>query len=137
MIKLSQTRKSQIPVGSKVILLSQSICILWTHVVVLSNSFEQEIDSLKKELESLTAEMKSRAETFRREKAELVRQKDTERKQAVEEVQDQCERDYKQFTADHHDTLTLALKTAREQHSREKVYHTYFGFSRYQFGTAN
>lgn len=70
------------------ILLSQSICILWKHVVLLSNSFEQEIDSLKKELESLTAEMKSRAETFRREKAELVRQKDTERKLAVEEVQD-------------------------------------------------
>lgn len=74
--------------------------------------------------------MKSRSETFRREKTELVRQKDTERKQAVEEVQDQCERDYKQFTADHHDTLTLALKTAREQHSREKVYRTYSGFSR-------
>ena len=69
----------------------------------------------------MSAEMKSQVEKFRREKQDLVRQKDAERKRSVEEVQDQCERDYKQFTSDHHDTLTLALKTAREQHTREKV----------------
>ena len=83
--------------------------------------FLQEIESLKRDLESMSAEMKSQAEKFRREKQDLVRQKDAERKRSVEEVQDQCERDYKQFTSDHHDTLTLALKTAREQHTREKV----------------
>nr|XP_022305417.1 trichohyalin-like isoform X2 [Crassostrea virginica] len=81
---------------------------------------KEEIESLKRDLESMSAEMKSHAEKFRREKQDLVRQKDAERKRSVEEVQDQCERDYKQFTSDHHDTLTLALKTAREQHTREK-----------------
>ena len=83
--------------------------------------FLQEIESLKRDLESMSVEMKSQAEKFRREKQDLVRQKDAERKRSVEEVQDQCERDYKQFTSDHHDTLTLALKTAREQHTKEKV----------------
>ncbi|XP_048749329.2 centrosomal protein of 152 kDa-like isoform X2 [Ostrea edulis] len=82
---------------------------------------KEEIETLKKDLESLTIQLKSREEKFRREKSELIRQKDVERKRAVEEVQDQCEKDYQQFTSDHHDTLTLALKTARDQHNKEKM----------------
>ena len=51
----------------------------------------------------------------------LVRTKEQERRQAVQEVQDQCEADYKTFLNEHQDTLNKALKAAREQFARDKV----------------
>ena len=76
---------------------------------------------MKSDLDKINKEIKEKEERFHKEKCELVSVKDAERKRAVEEVEDQCEKDYKQFTADHHDTLTQALKTARDQHNKEKV----------------
>ena len=79
------------------------------------------METLKKDYDHVSDMLKEKEEIFRKEKGEIIAQKDAERKKAIQEVQDQCERDYKQLTADHHDTLTQNLKAAREQHTKEKV----------------
>lgn len=48
-------------------------------------------------------------------------QKDKERRQAILEVQEQCESDYRQFLQEHQDTLSKALKSTRLQFEQEKV----------------
>lgn len=53
------------------------------------------------------------------EKASVISSKDAERRQAVITAQDQCERDYRAFLDEHQDTLNKALKTAREEFSKE------------------
>jgi F0F1-type ATP synthase membrane subunit b/b' len=78
-------------------------------------------ETLKKEVETLTLQLKSQDEKFLRERSELIRQKDAERKRAVDEMQDECERDYQQFITKQQDRLTQTLKTAREGHAKEKV----------------
>ncbi|XP_033726371.1 nucleoprotein TPR-like [Pecten maximus] len=88
----------------------------------LSNSvLKEEMEVHKSQIARLQQEMKQKEETWQSDRAELTRLKDGERKRAMEEIQDQCERDYKNFTAEHHDTLTQALRAAREQHTREKT----------------
>ncbi|OWF36520.1 trichohyalin-like [Mizuhopecten yessoensis] len=86
-----------------------------------SNVLKEEIEVLKSQSDRLQQDLKQREETWQTERADLARLKDTDRKQAMEDIQDQCERDYKKFTAEHHDTLTQALRAAREQHTREKT----------------
>ena len=56
----------------------------------------------------------------------LIEQKDAERRKTLEELQDQNEKDYREFLSEHQNTLDKALKAAREQFSREKVcnFHT-------------
>ena len=56
------------------------------------------------------------------ERQKLIEQKDAERRKALEEIQDQNEKDYREFLSEHQNTLDKALKAAREQFSREKVY---------------
>ncbi|KAJ8306715.1 hypothetical protein KUTeg_015756 [Tegillarca granosa] len=82
---------------------------------------QEEIDKLESEKSQLQNDLRQKDESWIKEKEEIVRQKDVERKAAVAEVQDQCEKDYEQFTKDHHATLTQALKTARDQHNKEKT----------------
>ena len=55
------------------------------------------------------------------ERSELLSAKDSERRQAVSMAQDQCERDYREFLSEHQNTLNKALRTAREEFSKEKV----------------
>lgn len=59
--------------------------------------------------------------SLERELTSLARQKDAERRQAVLEVQEQCEQDYRHFLQEHQDTLNKALKSARMQFTQEKV----------------
>ena len=55
------------------------------------------------------------------EKEELLRQKEVEKRQAVNEIDDQHERDRKQLVEQHNDMLEKALKAAKEQFEKEKV----------------
>ncbi|KAL5019811.1 hypothetical protein ScPMuIL_002703 [Solemya velum] len=80
-----------------------------------------EIEALKLEITRFQKELEKRETDWAKEKEEVVHQKDEDRKRAIAEVQDQCERDYKKFMEDHHDTLTQALKSARDQHTKEKL----------------
>lgn len=52
----------------------------------------------------------------------MERQKDEERQQAVKQIQEQCDRDYRLFVDEHKDTLNKALKSARKQFDQEKVH---------------
>ena len=81
----------------------------------------QEIENHKQKTEALQAELLKREEDWHKEKQDLILQKDEERRKAVAAIQDQNEAEYKQFIAEHKDTLDHALKAAREQHSQEKV----------------
>ncbi|XP_069102444.1 trichohyalin-like isoform X3 [Argopecten irradians] len=88
----------------------------------LSNSvLKEEMEVLKTQISRLQQETKQKEDVWQTERTELTRLKDMERKRALEEIQDQCEKDYKKFTSEHHDTLTQALRAAREQHTREKT----------------
>ena len=81
----------------------------------------QEIESLKEKTESLQSELLKREDEWLKEKQDLIAQKEEERRKAVAVIQDQNEAEYKQFIAEHKDTLDHALKAAREQHTKEKV----------------
>ena len=81
----------------------------------------QEIESLKEKTESLQSELLKREDEWLKEKQDLIVQKEDERRKAVAVIQDQNEAEYKQFIAEHKDTLDHALKAAREQHTKEKV----------------
>lgn len=74
-------------------------------------------EKLKRDL-SQAIEAKERIEA---EMKVLNAQKDQQRKDAVAEVQEQCENDYRQFLQEHQDTLNKALKSARLQFAQEKV----------------
>ena len=69
----------------------------------------------------MQSELLRREEEWLKEKQDLIVQKDEERRKAVASIQDQNEAEYKQFIAEHKDTLDHALKAAREQHTKEKV----------------
>ena len=80
------------------------------------------------ERQQLTAEkcrieqkMANREEAWLTDKQQLLREKEAERKQAVAEVQAQCEQDYKDFLQEHQSILNDALKSARQQFAEEKV----------------
>ena len=98
--------------------LTRSTCIL------------QEIENLKQKTETLQSELLKREEDWLKEKQDLIILKDEERRKAVAVIQDQNETEYKQFIAEHKDTLDHALKAAREQHSQEKVRHESSGVAR-------
>ncbi|KAK3095207.1 hypothetical protein FSP39_011518 [Pinctada imbricata] len=83
--------------------------------------YKEEIESLKKDVDRMNQDIKEKEERLHKEKCDLIALKDAEKKHAVKEVEEQSEKDYKQFTADHHDTLTQALKAARDQHNKEKA----------------
>jgi hypothetical protein len=56
-----------------------------------------------------------------KEKEDILLQKDLERRQALDLLQEQTENEYKQFLEEHKDMLDKALKAAREQHNKDKV----------------
>ncbi len=74
-------------------------------------------------------ELSSEGRKWQAEKQTLLKQKDVERRQAVKEIQDQCETDYREFLSEHQDTLNKALKSAKEQFYKEKVRDFGSGFS--------
>ena len=76
---------------------------------------------MKQKTETLQSELLKREEDWLKEKQDIIAQKDEERRRALASIQDQNEAEYKQFIAEHKDTLDHALKAAREQHTKEKV----------------
>ena len=82
---------------------------------------KDEISNLKKDISRLTSDLRKKEERWSKEKKELVLFKDTERRKAEVDIQEQYEKDYRKFTSEHQETLSQALKSAREQHSHEKV----------------
>ena len=76
---------------------------------------------LRNEKERLERELSEARSNWLSERQKLVEQKDVERRKALEDVQDQNEKDYREFLNEHQNTLDKALKAAREQFSREKV----------------
>ena len=76
---------------------------------------------LRNEKERLEHELSEARSSWLSERQKLIEQKDVERRKALEEVQDQNEKDYREFLNEHQNTLDKALKAAREQFSREKV----------------
>ena len=76
---------------------------------------------LRNEKERLEHELSEARSNWLLERQKLVEQKDVERRKALEDVQDQNEKDYREFLGEHQNTLDKALKAAREQFSREKV----------------
>ena len=81
----------------------------------------QEVEAGRKEKAAAEKELSSRMTHWQEERHQLIHSKDTERQKAIQEVRDECEKDYKQFVADHSDTLSSALRAARHEFSREKV----------------
>ena len=76
---------------------------------------------LRNEKERLEHELSEARSNWLSERQKLVEQKDVERRKALEDVQDQNEKDYREFLNEHQNTLDKALKATREQFSREKV----------------
>lgn len=83
--------------------------------------FFQEIENLKQKLDSAHSELLEKEKAWLKEKEDLLLQKDLERRRDLDKLQDQSEAEYKQFIEEHKDTLDKALRTAREQHNRDKV----------------
>ena len=77
----------------------------------------QKLETAEREKDAAEEELTSRTSQHQ----QLMKRKDTERQKAVQELRDECERDYKQFVADHGDTLSSALRAARHEFSNEKV----------------
>ncbi len=84
-------------------------------------SLLQELVKLRNEKQGLEQELATSQDKWLTERQKLVEQKDSERRKALEEIQEQNEQDYRDFLTEHQDTLNKALKTAREQFTREKV----------------
>ncbi len=78
---------------------------------------------MRNEKQSLEQELALSQDKWLTERQKLVEQKDSERRKALDEIQEQNEQDYRDFLTEHQDTLNKALKTAREQFTREKVHH--------------
>ena len=81
----------------------------------------QELEAGKREKAVTERELSSRLAQWKEERCQLIQSKDSERQKAIEELRDECKRDYQQFVADHSDTLSSALRAARQEFSREKV----------------
>ena len=81
----------------------------------------QESVKLRSEKERLEHELSTARHNWLSERQKLIEQKDAERRKALEEIQDQNEKDYREFLKEHQNTLDKALKAAREQFSKEKV----------------
>ena len=81
----------------------------------------QEVSQLEEDKAALEQELSAAEVRYQRERQQLLRGKEQERRQAVQDVQDQCEQDYKTFLNEHQHTLNKALKAAREQFARDKV----------------
>ncbi|XP_067653234.1 centrosomal protein of 152 kDa-like [Haliotis asinina] len=82
---------------------------------VTRSILEQEVATLKLEKTRLVNELKEKESTWLQDKQTLISQKEAERRQAVKEVAEQCERDYKAFMEEHQNTLTEALRNSRQQ----------------------
>ncbi|XP_071098914.1 centrosomal protein of 152 kDa-like [Haliotis cracherodii] len=82
---------------------------------VTRSILEQEVETLKLEKTRLVTELKEKESAWFQERQTLNSQKDAERRQAMKEVADQCERDYKAFMEEHQNTLTEALRNSRQQ----------------------
>ena len=82
---------------------------------------KKEIENLKSQLQSLQTELIEKEASWMKEKEDILLQKDLERRQALDVLQEQTENEYKQFLEEHKDMLDKALKAAREQHNKDKV----------------
>ncbi len=101
------------------------IAIAYTHGYIIFFCILQELVKLRNEKQGLEQELATSQDKWLTERQKLVEQKDSERRKALEEIQEQNEQDYRDFLTEHQDTLNKALKTARDQFTREKVCHNY------------
>ena len=81
----------------------------------------QKLESAGRERAAAQEELTSRMTQHLEERKALIKRMDSERQKAIQELRDECERDYKQFVADHGGTLSSALRAARQEFSNEKV----------------
>ncbi|XP_060584200.1 golgin subfamily A member 4-like isoform X2 [Ruditapes philippinarum] len=82
---------------------------------------KEEIDNLKSQLKGIQTELIEKEASWMKEKEDILLQKDLERRQALDLLQEQTENEYKQFLEEHKDMLDKALKAAREQHNKDKA----------------
>jgi hypothetical protein len=87
----------------------------------MANITEQPPDALVEKLKKDLNQAIAAKERIEHEMKALHSQKDQERKDAVAEIEEQCEKDYRQFLAEHQDTLNKALISARVQFAQEKA----------------
>ncbi|CAH1789680.1 unnamed protein product, partial [Owenia fusiformis] len=84
------------------------------------NHRSTEIDSLHKENRQLQHKLRKFGDLWSKEKQKIIQEKDDERKRQIADIQEQCESDLKKFLAEHQHTLDTALKSTRDQASKEK-----------------
>ncbi len=81
----------------------------------------QEFEKLQSAKLRLERELTAARERWLVERQQIVEQKEAEKREALLEVRNQSEKDYKEFLQEHKDTLNKALTEARKQFSRDKV----------------
>ncbi|XP_041353515.1 centrosomal protein of 152 kDa-like [Gigantopelta aegis] len=91
------------------------------HLDVTRSLLEQELQGIKSENSRLKVELHLKECEWVEKRDALITQKDSERRQRVKEVHDQCQQEYQKFISDHQDTLNQTLKDVRDKHALEKM----------------